>query len=715
MPAIKSNTIFKLILLILTILSSFIVRSQEPVSPVKADETEISDKIENIAQSSDEIFDYTDLTEDLRYLRENPLNLNFADESDLRKLIFLNDLQVFSLLIYRETYGNFVTIYELQSVEGFDPETIRKILPYVYVSSEKPKEVLSLKKALKYGHNEIITRYQRTLQQQEGYTPVSDSELFESPNSRYLGSQDKIYLRYGFNYRNKVRFGITAEKDAGEAFFKNQVNDSIRKLVGSKLKNGFDFYSAHFSIRDYGVLKALTVGDYQLEFGQGLTLWSGIAYGKSADAVSVKRFGRGVRPSTSANENLFFRGAAATIGIHKIRFTTFYSSHKVDANIEYSDTLAEDAYIQSLQETGLHRTVNELQNKNAIHISAFGGNVSVRKNRFQLGATAFYSKLDKELMNTGELYKQFYFTGKENINAGIDYSFLLRSITFFGEVSASRNGALAQLHGLIASLHPQLFISVLYRNYQKDYQNFFSNAFGEASDNYNENGLYAGLRFLIYRKWVLTAYTDNFRFPWLKYRTDAPSSGNEQLVQLENNFSGNVFMYFRFRGENKQQNASGEPQMMDVLTTIRKSSYRFYIEYGISPSLLLKNRLEYLVYKEGSYYRGTGFLIYQDVVWKAPSDKFSLAFRYAIFDTDSYDERLYAYENDVLYSFSVPAYYDKGSRIYLVADYRLTEKISLQARYAATFFSNQKTIGSGLDEINGSNKSEVKVQVRIHL
>lgn len=715
MQAVKYTTICTALTVLMIVQVLCPVIAQEPVSPVKTDVSEITDKIENIAQSSDEVFDYTDLTEDLRYLHENPLNLNFAEESDLRKLIFLNDLQIFSLLIYRETYGNFATIYELQTIEGFDPETIRKILPYVYVSAENKSVKFSFKKALKYGRNEVIVRYQRTLQQQEGYSPVSDSEFYQRPNSKYLGGPEKVYTRYGFNYRNQFRFGITAEKDAGEVFLINNINDSIRKLAGPNLKNGFDFYSAHFSVRDIGIIKSLSVGDYHLEFGQGLTLWSGVAFGKSADAVNIKRYGRGVRPSTSANENLFFRGAAATIGVKKLSFTTFYSSHKVDASIDFADSLSEEAYVKSLQETGLHRTVNELHTKNAIRITAFGGNISIRKSRFQVGATGYYSKLNEELKSTGELYKHYNFTGSENINAGIDYSFLLSSITFFGEVSASRNGGMAQLHGLTASLHPQLFVSLLYRNYQKDYQNFFTNAFGEASDNYNENGLYAGLRFLVYRKWVISAYTDMYHFPWLKYRTDAPSIGNEQMIQLENNFSNHLYMYFRFRRKNKQQNAPEAIQPFDVLTRIRKSTFRFYIEYGISRSVVMKNRLEYLVYQEGNNYKGTGFLIYQDVVWKIPSDKFSMAFRYALFDTDSYDERIYAYENDVLYSFTVPAYYGKGSRVYLMVDYHLSGKISLQARYAASFFTGQKTIGTGNDAIAGNTRSDVKVQVRIDL
>jgi len=697
---------------------SFVVNSlsQEPESKIKIDETEIIDKIENVAESTESILDYTDLIDDLKYFRNNPLNLNFVTADDLQKLVFLNNIQIYNLIAYRETYGDFVTIYELQSIEGFDRETIQKILPYVYVAREKPKIPISFKGVTKYGRHDLIFRYQRILQEQKGYAPIDDSALFENPNSRYIGSPDKIYLRYGFNYFNKIRIGFIAEKDAGEIFIKSKVNDSIAKIIGSKLNNGFDFYSFHVSLKDIGFLKALTVGDYQLEFGQGLTLWSGLSFGKSSDAINLKRFARGVKPNTSANENRYFRGVATTIGIKHFNFSAFYSSHKVDANIAEIDTLDnESVFISSLQESGLHRTPRELEYKKAINIKAFGGNITYKHKRFNIGVTSYYSKLGKDLNKEYQPYNQFDFNGSENINVGLDYSYLFNKINFFGEVSVSQNGGLAQLHGFTASPHPLLYLTLLYRNYQKNYQNFFSNAFAEGSNNFNERGLYAGLRFQLFPKWALSAYIDNFNFPWLKYRVDAPSRGSEYLIQLENIYSENVFYYFRFRQKNKQINSAYGEQHIDELINTRKNYYRFHIEYAISTSIVLKNRIEYVFFKEGNYYKGTGYLIYQDVKWKSRSGKYSLAFRYSLFDTDSYDERIYAYENDVLYAFSVPAYYYKGNRGFILFNYKLTSKISFWVRFAHTYLSNRSTFGTDLDEINGNSKSEIKLQMRIKM
>ncbi|MEZ5195671.1 MAG: hypothetical protein R2764_04530 [Bacteroidales bacterium] len=388
----------------------------------------------------------------------------------------------------------------------------------------------------------------------------------------------------------------------------------------------------------------------------------------------------------------------------------------MDASIIAADSLnGEEAYISSLQESGLHRTPNELLKKDAINTTAIGGNLSLRLSRFKIGLTSYYSKLGRNLNPDTKPYNQFRFRGAENLNTGIDYSFLIKGVSFFGEMAISQNGGFAQIHGLTAFLHPRLTLTLLYRNYQKEYQNFFSNAFAEGNENANEKGFYTGLRFSVFRKWILTGYLDVFSFPWLKYSTDAPSNGYEFLVQIENNVSDKLFLHFRFLQQNKQINSAYSEGMISQLTNTRKNNFRFFIEYGVSPSIVLKNRLEYIFYLKGSDYKGNGYLVYQDVLWRPPAGKFSVVFRYALFDTDSYDERLFAYENDVLYAFTIPAYYYKGSRSFLLVQYKMSTKLQFWFRIGHTFTGNQQTIGTGLDEIDGNTKTEIKLQMRLRL
>ena len=172
-------------------------------------------------------------------------------------------------------------------------------------------------------------------------------------------------------------------------------------------------------------------------------------------------------------------------------------------------------------------------------------------------------------------------------------------------------------------------------------------------------------------------------------------------------------MYVRIREKNKQENtAVNLTEGIDYLVYEKQTSYRFNYSYKISETFKIKGRAELVNYdKEESPFE-TGYLLYQDVAFKPKSNPFSFTFRYAIFDTKSYNSRIYAYENDVLYSFSIPAYYNRGTRTYLTVKYKIRRGIDFWLRYAITYYDNVDVISSGLEEIQGNHKQEIKAQVR---
>ncbi|MFO7999222.1 MAG: helix-hairpin-helix domain-containing protein [Bacteroidales bacterium] len=657
-------------------------------------------RIESLIEASEEELDYSELLEELQRLAMSPINLNTARADDLRRLFFLNDIQINSLLNHISMFGNLISIYELQSVEGFDLETIALIQPYVTVSEDTRKRHFSLQDMLREGNSQYFLRYQQLLEEQRGFSPIEPEELEANPNARYLGSPYRLYSRYRFTYYNNVSLGITAEKDPGEEFFK-----------GTQAR-GFDYYSGHIHLRDFGTLRALSLGDFQVQFGQGLTLWSGLAFGKSSDAVGVKKNGLGLRQYTSVDENNFMRGAGATVGIGDLEFTAFYSSKHRDANVLLTDTIEQDALIiTSLQQTGLHRTPRELEGKNAVRETIYGGNLAFRKNNLSVGLTAYRMELGAEYERRLSFYNQFDFSGRQNSNIGLDYNYIVKNFHFFGEGAMSQNGGYALLNGLMISLDPRLSLALVHRKFSKDYQSLFAVAFSENTRVVNENGLYLGLNAQLSREWRISAYADHFSFPWMKFRTYMPSRGYEYLVQVNYQPSRGVEMYARYRIKNKPLNTR-DPGMIRDLEDVRRENYRFHFAYDISPSFSLRNRVELVRFQFGDR-RENGYMVYQDVIFRHFSSPLALTLRYALFDTDGFDSRIYAYENDVLYAFSFPFYSDQGSRIYLLARYRLNRNIDLYARLSQSFYTNRHEIGSGYDMIQGNRRTEIKAQVRI--
>ncbi len=671
----------------------------DTISPARE---EIEQRIENMAENTDEELDYTELTGQLEYYQKRPLNLNTATAEELQELIILNDVQINNLINHIEKYGNLISIYELQAIDGFTMDAIRNLQPFVHVGDKEQQRHFSFQEMMKYGEHQTFIRYQRILEEQEGYAPITDSALEENPNSRYLGSQDKIYTRYRFKYYRNISWGITAEKDAGEEFFK-----------GTR-KDGYDFYSAHLYLEDMGILKAFSLGDYSVQFGQGLTAWSGLAFGKSSQAISIKKHAQGLMSFRSVDENRFLRGSGATIGYRGLEATAFYSNKNVDANIAGLDSVSDEVlYITSLQSSGFHRTPSELEDRDAIGEKIFGGHLAYKTRKLNIGVTAVKTKLDAKLEKQLNNYNHFEFTGKENLNTGLDYSYIFRNFNFFGEIGQSTSGGLGYLNGVLVSLHHYVSASLLHRHYDRDFHGLMSNAFSENSRTIDEDGIYTGLEIKPGDKWSFTAYSDRFKFPWLKYRTSAPSEGYEYFTQLVYTPSRRLEMYLRYRQEDKKANNHEEEDVMEYISKTSKKNIRFNIKYQLSENFFFKNRVAYVDYKAGKEPNSYGYLLLHDIKYRPGLKPYYFVLRYALFDTDTYDSRIYAYENDVLYAYSIPAYFYQGSRYYLLIKYRLTRQVDFWLRFAQTNYQNQNEIGSGKDIINGSTKSEVKAQLRI--
>ncbi len=702
-PGNLTKKLFALLLVVL-ILPVNILRAQnnegEPPPEQPVEEEEVIQRIESLTEESDEEIDASELMEELEVLRQRPINLNAASAEDLRRIFFLSDIQINNLILHRQRFGNLISLMELQTIDGFTPEVIEQISPYVMVEEAVERRVFKLTDIFERGNSQYFLRYQQLLEEQRGFSSIDPGELEANPNARYPGSPFRLYSRYRFTYYNNISIGITAEKDPGEEFFR-----------GSQTQ-GFDYYSAHFYLRDVGRIKSLAMGDYQVQFGQGLTLWSGLAFGKSSEAVNVKKNGLGLRPYTSVDENNFMRGAGTAVRLGALELTAFYSNKYRDANVLETDTISQEALvITSLQQTGLHRTPRELENKNSVQEKFMGSNLTWRRQNLQVGVTGYYMELGAEFQRNLSFYNQFDLNKQTNWATGLDYNYIYRNFNIFGEFATSESGGYALLNGVMMSLDPRLSMSVVHRKFTPDYQSLLSVAFSENTRVSNENGLYIGINSRLSREWSINAYADHFSFPWMKFRTYTPSRGYDYLAQVNYRPEREIEMYARYRIKNKPLNAP-EDATIRFLEDVVRQNIRLHISYLVSPSFTFKNRVEWIDFRHGSNHQ-QGFLIYQDVAYRNFASPWAITARYAIFDTDGFDSRIYAYENDVLYAFSFPFYSDKGHRAYIVARYRVNRNIDLQARLAHTIYTNRHEIGSGLDLTEGNSRTEIKAQMRL--
>jgi len=656
---------------------------------------------------------YEDLYGTLLSYYQSPLNLNTATAEELRALPLLSEKQVVALLRHRQTAGPLLSLYELQAVPEWDVRAIERVAPFVTVASTSPNAVRgSLWQRIKHEENNaVLLRYERVLQQRKGYSPV---DTFQGrPTLRYLGSADAVALRYRVSHAHDFSLGFTAEKDAGEPLAWRPASNQY----------GPDFLSAHFVLHEQGRLKTLALGDYQLQFGQGLLLSSGLAAGKGAETITnLRRASLGVRPYAALLENTFFRGTAATYRLGRRWEATAFASHKnIDANTRQStDSLAQfDEFSSSLLVTGLHRTATELASRQRLRETVGGGHLGYLSadGNLALGFTAVGTHYGTALLKRPEPYNRYEFSGQNNLAVGTHYSYGWRNLLLFGEGGRSSGGGLGTVNGLLASLGPAVDASVLVRHYDADFHTFYGNALSENTRNINESGLYVGLKVRPLARWEVSAYFDQFRFPWLRYRVGAPSQGQDALLRVAFTPTKTSLLYAQYRARLKPLDlpTSLTGRALPLPGQQLRHSLLLYADVQPTAQLGLRTRLQasYLRADDNQPWR-RGFVLSQDATVQL-ARRVSLAARYAVFDTDDYDTRQYVFEQDVLYAVSVPALYGQGTRAYAILQTTLNKHFTLWLRYADTRYRHQSTVGSGLEEIKGAARSEVTAQVRYKL
>ncbi len=600
--------------------------------------------------------------ENLELLRDKPLNLNSVNREELLSLHLLNEIQVDNLLTYRNQFGPFLNEYELQAVPDWEISDIRRVLQFSRIKTGLDTRNTNLLKGFIHGDSEIFLRWAHP------DPPNYDTEKAE-------GSPNAWAVRYRHSFDNRLRFGFTAESDAGEAVFK-----------GSN-KHGFDYNSAHIFVQNWNqTIRVVALGDYSARMGQGLLLQTGFAPGKSAETVSVARGGRKLNAYGAFGETYFFRGAATTLAFGKqLEITALYSNRRRDANVQTRDTADFDSpeiEFSSLLTSGYHRTTSEIEDEKELHEQVGGLAATWTGQRGQISANTLHISYDKPWNASPAPYRKFVFRGKSLTGTSIDYNYRWRNIFLFGETARSNNGGIAAVNGLLFSADRHVTLTAVHRTLGRDYQSIYGNPFAEVSGSSNEQGLYFGADIRWIRRWQINLYADMWRHPWLRFGVDAPSNGREYLARVLWTKSRNFSVYALVQSETKQRNDDLEKPF--GLVNAQRNRLRLHSIYKISKPVELRSRVEWTTYQIGQNPSSLGFIAYQEAVVKPLGSPISASLRYAVFDTEDYDSRVYAFENDLFAAVSIPAFAGRGTRWYLNLHWRINRWLRLDARMEET-------------------------------
>jgi hypothetical protein len=658
-------------------------------------------QLEDQAEKKDAEPEDDDYEMDLEQYAKHPLNLNATEEESLIRLHLLNALQIRNFISYRKLLGPLLSMHELQAVPGWDLETIRRLLPYIMIGRDE-SVYSALRERLKGGDAAFLMRAAQVLEKSKG---------FEKPilpgASYYLGSPQKIFVRYTYNYKQLLAFGFTGEKDAGEPFFR-----------GAQ-RYGFDFYSFHFFLQQRGIIKALAMGDFTVNLGQGLIQWQTISFTKSSQALAIKREASCLRPYHAAGEFNFHRGLGVSLQKGKWQSTLFISAQKISTNLD-ADTAGREDLFSSFQNSGYHRTAAEIADRNNSEQFSSGGNLRYSGKRFLLGFNLIHFHFSRPFQKRDEPYNLYSLKGKRLTDLSLDYNYTTGNLHLFGEFAVDQWLHPAWVQGALISLAENLDMSFLYRNISTAYQSLYSDAFTENSVPNNEKGLYAGVAFRPFPGLQTDMYVDVFTFPWLKYRVDGPSGGRDIFFQLAWQPNKSWRLVSLYKNEMKSGNGSAPSVGSHELVVPVKQRWRIESDCTMSRLLGFHCRMEFLWIDANGTATRHGYMGTAGFNFKKSG--YSGSIGAAVFETDDYDTRLYAYEPDLRYNFSLPVYYGKGSHYYINLHRDFSRLIphadkhfhlSGWIKWDQTFYPGYTSIGSGLDQIPGNRKSELKLQLLI--
>ncbi len=691
---------------------------------IPEDSTQAQDELIRLETlNEDEVTgDPTELLELLNDLRENPLDINQATSLEFTLVPAIGPLLADAIVRYRDENGPFPSIPLLRQVEGITGEVFNEIRPYVSIGA-----TLDVLAAAPSGFPAVpriseITRNLRYTATQRFQRRLTLARGFEGDDSTraYAGSPERIYTRLQARYRRNVSINLTLEKDPGEVF-------------GFEGQAGYDYTSAHVAINGIGRIDALVVGDYSAEFGQGLVFWRSSGFGKGPDAARGPiRSGRGIRPYGSVEENRFLRGAAATIGVIPYLYVSAFGSRRnLDANLVVFDSVdvfdpdlpvgVSYDFVTGLGQDGLHRTDTEIARKDVLGETLFGGAVEYRIDSEnvggRIGVVGYRSQFDAPLVAGNRPDELFEFTGDQASMASLYFDVRTRTLQGFGEVARSPSGAVGGLAGISAELGNNTDVLVLGRHYPRDFTTLHGYPFGERNGvGQNETGVYAGVQTKPFQTLTVAFYTDQYRFPWLRFSLPRPSLGHESLLFLEHTPRRWLRWYVQARTETKEAGAdvpNGVPgSEVGGLLNETRQTLRLQGEYDANRNLRLRSRIEGSRFvTQGAEAASYGVLFYQDVRWQTKS-WLKLDARLTFFDTDDFDSRLYQYENDLTGVFSIPVLSGRGIRTYALATFTPMEGLHLQIKLAETIFENVVRVSSGNNEIDGNHVRDLGVQLR---
>lgn len=536
---------------------------------------------------------------------------------------------------------NSATRDELEALPFLSAQQVEELMAYLYrYGPMKSLAELQLITTLSKPQCELL-RFFVVI----GDAPVQRHTTHELITTAHLPLKDGHWFRYQLQYGDRLTVGLVGDQDADEPFMK-----------GSN-RWGYDFYSPYLQVKHWGRVETLVVGNYRVSMGMGLVMNNNFSLGKLAMLQNLGRNTNTLRTHSSRTET-FLQGVGATIKLNnRLHATAFMSYAPMDA------TLNADGSARTLLTSGYHRTATELVKKHNMHALKTGGQLQYRYDRLQLGLNVLYTHLDRLLHpNTKQLYNLYKPQGCDFVNVSAHYGYANRRWAFNGETAVDGHGRLATINTLSLTTSYNLTLMALQRFYSYRYVALDAQSYSAGGHVQNESGGYMGIVWQPSPSWQLTAYADYAYFPWVRYRHKGATWSTDYLLQA--NYTSQRWQLnarYRLKGDTPSHR------------------WRLAAERQWACGLALQAQWDanYLTTEQEWGHWLSGRLAYEHQ-WL----RFQTGVGY--YHTDSYNSRVYGYENGPLYTYNLQQYAGKGVRYWLMMRAKINRHLALTAKMGTT-------------------------------
>ena len=633
-----------------------------------------------LAQQSDAVAD-EEKQANYHYFLQNPLQINQVTADELSALGILTSTQISNFISHRNQIHYFESIYELQTIHGWELPLLKKIKPFLRCDKINKKW-----HDFQGAKHQLLIRNETTLEEKKGFSPTDSRS-----KTRYLGNPWGQLARYRGQLNTNLRIGALIQKDAGEV-------------------NYLDFRSIFIEIKPNRWVDKIIIGDFINQWGQGLVQSGGFSLGKSFESIkATQKFHLGAIPYTSSGETSFYRGFNIQFHVGSLNFQTFSSLRHLDASLS-SDSTGNSKQINSWIEDGYHRTSTELSHQSNVQETAWGVSMQWFHKpthlaiQFNISHTLFSLEKSKSQL----AYKVNSWSGNQVKNYSMSFQAPFLNIHFTGEFAWMPENHFSFIQGGAFAVSKKIDLSYLIRYYEPAYFSPKAQGISESAETTNEMGLFVGNQITFDKRNKLSSYLDFFKFPGLKYEVSQLNSwGWEYLTRYQWEKRGKYTFFGQLKYTSKQNDVSRSNKELTrnhlVQTSLDLHQFRakkLDFHTRIMTCLLI-----------GANAKETGLLILQDVKYQIRS--LGIQVRIGFVSSSSYDSRLYAYEVGVPLSFSLPAYYGHGFRNCFVLDYKWTKNSTFSLKIGRTNYVDRDEIGSSLDLISGSHKTDVTFQCQL--